>query len=263
MHICGPAAQYAYSEDRIYTPPDALLPDYLLLAETLGLQRIVFVQPSVYGTDNTVMLAAMESCPLENRGVAVVKAQVSEAEIESLNQAGVRGVRLNLVDVTDPHAELPLQKIEQLAVKIARFDWHIELLLHVDDFPNLDKDLSDLPVEVVIGHVGYFRPGSSPDNPGFQALIRLMKSKRCWTKLTAPYRVSSESYPYADTRPFAEALIEEASERLVWGSDWPHVRISTQMPNDGELLELFLDWAGNPEIAHRILVENPARLYGF
>ena len=263
MHICGPAARFRFSTDRIYTPPDALLPDYLHLAETLGLERVVFVQPSIYGTDNTVMLAAMESCPLANRGVAVVEQQVSETEIESLNLAGVRGVRFNLVDVTDPRAELPIAKIKRLAKRIAPFDWHLELLLHVDEFPNLDEDLGDLPVDVVVGHLGYFRPGSSPEDPGFQALIRLMKSKRCWTKLTGPYRVSSEPYPYASARPFAQALIEEASERLIWGSDWPHVRITSPMPNDGELLELFLDWAANPETAHRILVENPARLYGF
>ncbi len=263
MHICGPAARFRYSEDRIYTPPDALLPDYLHLTETLGLERVVFVQPSIYGTDNSVMLAAMEGCPLANRGVAVIDHHVSEIEIETLHQAGVRGLRINLVDVADPRPVLPVAKIARLAERIAAFGWHLELLLHVDDFPDLDEDLGDLPVHIVVGHLGYFRPGSTPEHPGFQALIRLMKSERCWTKLTGPYRVSSEPYPYAGARPFAEALIEETWERLVWGSDWPHVRITSPMPNDGELLDLFLDWTANPEIAHRILVENPARLYGF
>lgn len=263
MHICGPAASHAYSTNRVYTPPDALLPDYLHLAKTLSLERVVFVQPSVYGTDNSVMLAAMENCPLANRGVAVLEEQVSEAEIESLNRAGVRGVRFNLVDVTDPGSDLPMEAIESLASRIAPFHWHLELLLHVDDFPNLDEELGALPVDVVVGHLGYFRSNTTLENPGFQALIRLMKAERCWTKLTGPYRVSTESYPYPSARPFAECLIAEVPERLVWGSDWPHVRMTTPMPNDGELLELFMHWAVEPDIARRILVDNPTRLYGF
>jgi len=263
MHICGPAARYAYSPDRIYTPPDALLADYLHVAGTLGLERVVFVQPSVYGTDNTVMLEAMDKCPLANRGVAVLGHDVADAELQALSGAGVRGVRLNLVDVVEPGADLPLESIERLAERIAPFDWHLELLLHVDDFPDLDEDLGDLPVDLVVGHLGYFRPEKTPEDSGFQALVRLMKAGRCWAKLTGPYRVSSEPYPYSSAQPFAELLIEEAAERLLWGSDWPHVMMRTPMPNDGELLDLFSAWASEPEIGHKILVENPTRLYGF
>ena len=263
MHICGPATRYAYSTERIYTPPDALLPDYLHLAETLGLERVVFVQPSIYGRDNTAMLAAMDECPLANRGVAVLGHDTSDADLESLSEAGVRGVRLNLVDVAEPDAGLPLEDIKRLANRIAPFDWHLELLLHVDDFPGLDDDLGDLPVDLVVGHLGYFRPDKTPEDPGFQALVRLMQAERCWTKLTGPYRVSSESYPYSSATPFAEFLIEAAAERLLWGSDWPHVMMPSTMPNDGELLELLFEWAVEPGIAHKILVENPARLYGF
>ena len=263
MHICGPASYYPYSENRIYTPPDALLSDYIHLTETLGLERVVFVQPSVYGTDNTVMLTAMSNCPLTNRGIAVLSEDVTDAEIESLNQAQVRGVRFNLVDVIVPGADLPLDPIKRIANRIAPLGWHVELLLHVDDFPHLDDDLGDLPVDLVVGHLGYFRPGKTPEDPGFQALVRLMKAKRCWTKLTGPYRVSSESYPYNSVKPFTDFLCSEAAEQLLWGSDWPHVCIKTSMPNDGDLLELLWEWAPEPEIRHKILVENPSRLYGF
>lgn len=263
MHICGPESDFAYSPGRIYTPPDALLPDYLHLAGTLGLERVVFVQPSIYGSDNTAMLQAMTECPLTNRGIAVLNASVSDAELASLHEAGVRGVRFNLVDVAEPGIDLPLSSIVTIGERIQPLGWHVELLVHVDDFPNLEQKLGELPLDIVVGHLGYCRPGRTPADPGFQALLRLMKTGRCWTKLTGPYRVSTGEFPYSSARPFAETLMDEACERLLWGSDWPHVMLKTAMPNDGDLLELFFDWTGSDAVASKILVENPSQLYGF
>ena len=263
MHICGPVSRYPYSANRVYTPPDSLLPDYLYLAQILDIERVVFVQPSVYGNNNTAMLDAMAECPLTNRGVAVLNTDATETQIELLHQAGVRGVRFNLVDVINPEAGLPLNAIKTLAKRIAPLNWHVELLLHVDDFPHLDDDLGDLPVDIVVGHLGYYRLGKTLKNPGFQALVRLMKAKRCWTKLTGPYRISTEDYPYKNVNHFASYLIEEATEQLLWGSDWPHVCVNTAMPNDGDLLDLLSTWTSDSKIRHKILVENPARLYDF
>jgi len=138
VHICGPASVYRYTPDRTYTPPDALLPDYLKMLSTLGVDRAVFVQPSVYGLDNTVMIEAMEKAGPRCRGVAVVDHLVSAEELDRLNKGGVRGVRFNLVDVANPQGELPLESLKHLAERIKPLQWHVELLVHVDSFPDFD-----------------------------------------------------------------------------------------------------------------------------
>lgn len=263
MHICGPESQYEYAAERTYTPSDALLADYLPLAKTLGLERVVFVQPSVYGTDNTAMLEAMKQCPLQNRGVVVLDETVSDADLDGLNRAGVRGVRFNIVDVADATKQLPLEPIRRIAQRIEPFGWHLELLLHVDDYPKLDSLLGDLAVDVVVGHLGYLRPGRSIEDHGFQALLRLMQAGRCWTKLTGPYRVSADELPYSSVDEFAERLVREAPERVLWGSDWPHVMVTSTMPNDGDLLDLLFDWVPDAAIRDKILVDNAAKLYDF
>ncbi|MDH3508396.1 MAG: amidohydrolase family protein [Gammaproteobacteria bacterium] len=263
MHICGPESRFTYSRERIYTPPDALLPSYLELTDKLGIGRVVFVQPSIYGTDNSAMLDAMHASPLPCRGVAVVADDVNEQTLNELHEAGVRGVRLNLVDTADKHATLPVDDIRALAERVAPLGWHIELLLHADDHPQLDTQLADLPIDVVFGHLGYLRPGAGTADPGFQALLRLLEAGRCWVKLTGPYRLTREALPYAAVQPFAQALIRTAPERLLWGSDWPHVMVKTPMPNDGQLLDLFFAWADDVDIGRRILVDNPADLYDF
>lgn len=263
MHICGPESRYAYSAARIYTPPDALLPDYLRLTDALGIGRVVFVQPSIYGTDNAAMLDAMRDCPLPCRGVAVIADDVDTAALETLHAAGVRGVRLNLVDIADKSNVLPVQKIRALAERVAPLGWHVELLAHADDYPDLDAQLGDLPVDLVFGHLGYVRPGATPQEPGFEALLRLIDAGRCWVKLTGPYRLTRDALPYPEVTALADALMRAAPQRLLWGSDWPHVMIKTPVPNDGALLDLLFEWAGNADLARRILVDNPTELYDF
>jgi 2-pyrone-4,6-dicarboxylate lactonase len=263
MHICGPESRYTYSAERIYTPPDALLPSYLHLMGRLRLERVVFVQPSIYGTDNRAMLDAMRECPHACRGIAVVTADIGEPELEALHAAGVRGVRLNIVDTQSAEPVLPRREIANLAAKIAPLGWHLELLAHVDDFPSLDSLLADLPVDVVFGHLGYCHRDASVDTPGFQALLRLLDTGRCWVKLTGPYRLTDAALPYSPVAAFAEALLRGAAERLVWGSDWPHVMLRGAMPNDAELLDLLFEWTGSADAAQRILVDNAAALYDF
>jgi 2-pyrone-4,6-dicarboxylate lactonase len=264
-HICGPQAAYSYIPERIYTPPDALLPAYRHLLATLGCGRAVLVQPSFHGTDNRVLLAAMREAGASFRGVAVIGDEAGEREIAALHAAGVRGARLNIVDVKTGKGELPLAGIERLADRIKAFGWHIEFLMHVDEFPDLDRMLARLPVECVFGHLGYVRADKGTATPGFQALLRLLRAGRAWVKLTGPYRISTGPLPHADTQAFAQALVEAASDRLVWGSDWPHVKTewTIPMPNDGELADLLAAWVPDIGIRKRVLVDNPARLYGF
>jgi 2-pyrone-4,6-dicarboxylate lactonase len=262
-HILGPVSRHPYSPERIYTPPDCLLPDYRAVLATLGVERAVLVQPSVYGTDNTVLLQALRAAGPAFRGVAVVDRDVGDAELAALHAQGVRGVRVNVVDVKDGAGALPLEPLRSLARRIAPRGWHLELLAHVDALANLDRDFAGFPVDVVFGHLGYMRTDKGPDAPGFQALLRLLESGRAWVKLTGPYRISTRPMPHADVGPFAGALLRVAPQRVVWGSDWPHVMVKGAMPNDGDLADLLLDWVPDADLRRGVLVDNPARLYGF
>jgi 2-pyrone-4,6-dicarboxylate lactonase len=262
-HVLGPAARHAYAVDRIYTPPDCLAADHRAMLAALGIERAVLVQPSVYGTDNTVLLNALSESGAAFRGVAVVDWKVGDAALESMHAAGVRGVRVNIVDVKDGKGALPLDLLRALAQRIAPLGWHMELLLHADEFAGLDRDLADFPVDVVFGHLGYLRAGNGIDAPGFQALLRLLETGRGWVKLTGPYRISISALPYADVTPIAQALLRAAPGRVLWGSDWPHVMLKGTMPNDGELADLLSAWIPDEAQRRRVLVDNPARLYGF
>jgi 2-pyrone-4,6-dicarboxylate lactonase len=262
-HICGPASDYDYAPERIYTPPDALLSDYLSMLATVGVERTVLIQPSVYGSDNTVMLHAMAECPFPCRGVAVVEDTVSDSEIEALHGAGVRGIRFNVVDVRDPGGAVPWEEIKALSARVAPLGWHAEFLIHADDYPDFDAVFADFPVDVVFGHLGYMRPPLSLDDPGFQGLLRLLKEGRGWVKLTGPSRITAVDTPYPDVTPVAHALMEAAPDRIIWGTDWPHVKISKTMPNDADTVDLLSEWIPDPALRQRVLVDNPTTLYGF
>lgn len=263
-HILGPAGVHPYAAQRVYTPPDCLLPDYERMLAALGLERAVLVQPSVYGVDNTVLVEALERGDGRYRGVAVVHAGVADLELARLNARGVRGLRVNVVDVPGRRpGALPLAELRALAARIAPLGWHLELLAHVDEFPELDRAFAGFPVDIVLGHLGYMTTARGLDDPGFRALLRLLGHGRCWVKLTGPYRISGAPLPYADVAPFARALAETRPDRLLWGSDWPHVMLKGAMPNDADLVELLADWLPDEAMRRRVLVENPAALYGF
>ncbi|MBC7941936.1 MAG: amidohydrolase family protein [Chitinophagaceae bacterium] len=262
-HVFGPQAKYAYSAARIYTPPDALPSTYRGLLDSLGVERAVLVQPSVYGTDNTALLDALAADPVRQRGVVTIDAQTPFSELQHMDTLGVRGVRCNIVDVKEGKGQLPLTQLRALAKRIRPLGWHLEFLMHVDEFADLDKLLADFPVDVVFGHLGYLAPGLTADDPGFAALLRLLRGGRAWVKLTGPYRISRHAMPHGDVTPMARALVQAAPERIVWGTDWPHVMVKGAMPNDGDLCDLLADWVPDAEDRHRVLVSNPARLYGF
>jgi 2-pyrone-4,6-dicarboxylate lactonase len=263
-HILGPKDKYGYSPERIYTPPDCLLPDYLHMLDRLGVERAVLVQPSVYGADNTVMLEAMRTAGNRFRGVAVVEDDIPDDELKELDAAGVRGLRVNIVDVKDRKAgTLPLDALRKLAERIQPLGWHMEFLMHVDEFPDLDRSFADFPVDIVLGHLGYMKTDNGLEDPGFQALLRLAKSGHCWVKLSGPYRVSTEPLPYPDVTPFAQALLQAAPDQILWGTDWPHVMLKGSMPNDASLCDLLSEWIPDASLRSRVLVHNPARLYRF
>jgi 2-pyrone-4,6-dicarboxylate lactonase len=264
-HICGPIARYPYYARRIYTPADTLLPDYEHMLNTLGVQRATLVQGSIYGSDNTVLLEALKAGRGRYRGVAVVEPDVSDQTLRALHEAGVRGVRMNIVDTKDNKGVLPMATLLPLAKKIKRYGWHVEFLLHVDEFPDLDKLLEDFPVDVSFGHLGYMRTEKPIETPGFQALLRLLKTGKAWVKLTAPYRISPNPMPHADVNAFAHALVAANAGRILWGSDWGHIMLNWKiaMPNDGDIADLLGVWVPDKATREKILVDNPAQLYGY
>ena len=263
-HICGPANLFPYSEQRIYTPHDALLPEYWRLLGNLGVERAVLVQPSIYGEDNAALIDALKTDSVRLRGVAVVNEDISENEIEQLHDVGVRGVRCNIVDLADAKGALPLAALKRLAQKIAPWGWHIELLMHVNEFPDIAKLMKDFPVEIVLGHLGYQPCHLGFNTQGFQGFLSMMREGRAWVKLTGPYRISSEaSLPYSDVDVYAHQLIENSPQQIVWGTDWPHVMVKNTMPNDADLCDLLTNWGVKDSLQDLILVKNPERLYRF
>ena len=265
-HVCGPASQFPYAPERIYTPPDATLESYQTLLQMLGIDRAVLVQPSVYGTDNRALLSALRSNPQQFRGVAVIsndpKAS-SDQELADLHAAGIRGLRCNIVDIADKSAGLPIEQLRNLAKRIEPLGWHLELLMHVNEYPNLAKTFEDFPVDLVFGHFGYSHAKHGIADKGFQGLLELMKSQRAWVKMTGPYRICDGDLPYIDMRPFNDAVLEANPNRLIWGSDWPHVMVKKQMPHDADLCDLLGEWVQDANIRKSILVDNPCILYDF
>ena len=262
-HVCGPANQFPYADERIYTPPDATLESYTDLLKQLGVDRAVLVQPSVYGSDNRAMLAALKSAPEKFRGVAVIGDNTSDLELENLHLAGVRGLRCNIVDVADKSAGLPIQYLTTLAKRIAPLGWHLELLMHVNEYPNLANVFDDFPVDLVFGHFGYSHAKHGINDLGFLGMLELMRQKKAWVKMTGPYRICDGDLPYTDMRPFNDAVIAANPHQLIWGSDWPHVMVKKQMPHDADLCDLFGEWVKDQNLRNSILVDNPCILYDF
>ena len=265
-HICGPPAAFPYAESRIYTPPDATADDYFGLLKTLGVARAVLIQPSVYGTDNRALLDMLSRAAHGLRGVAVVDADIDGASVEALHEAGIRGVRLNVVDHNGPRNVIPEEQVRKLAKVIAPFGWHIEFLINTDEALGFGAAIDELPVDVVVGHLGYPKSGAAAflQSPALESFLKVFERGRCWVKLTGPYRISSApDLPYPDVAPLAQRLASVNPDRLLWGTDWPHVMMKKPMPNDGDLADLIAGWLPDANLRRQVLVNNPAELYGF
>ena len=258
-HVIGPPESYPYVPERSYTPPTATLEAYQSLHRVMGIERAVIVQPSVHGTDNQVTLDAIAGYGPNARGVAVVDAAVDDGELVRLNASGIRGLRLNVLF----GGGVGMHALEPLAERIAEMGWHIQLLLDARDLVELAPRLRRLPVPAVVDHMGHMNVAHGIDHPGFQTLIDLVRDGVCWVKLSGNYRISAEGSPFPDVIPFARALIEAAPERMVWGTDWPHPALNDFMPNDGDLLDALDAYVPDSDLKRAILVDNPAKLYGF
>lgn len=256
VHIFdGPSPQVM---PRTYTAPPAPLDQLRRLHRTLGITRTVVVQPSVYGTDNRTTLSAIDATGT-TKAIAVVDDTVSAAELTALADAGAVGCRVNQLFQSNTAAP----DLRAFARKIAEVDWHLQLLTDVSQFDDFDATVRALGVPVVIDHMGHMPADKGVDHPGFQQLLRLLDDGLVWVKLSGAYRVSGGECPdYSDVDGLVEALLRANPERLVWGSDWPHPH-RERVPDDTQLLNCLARWVPDTALRDRILVQNPAALYGF
>jgi len=191
----------------------------------------------------------------------VVDEQVGDQELQMMHDIGIRGVRYNMVDVYNHTDTLPISAMTKFAERIKQFGWHIELQIRIDEFPDFDQIFKNFPIDLVVGHMGYMNLGKTPQEPGFQAMVRLAEAGRCWVKLSGPYRISATNMPHNDIISTAQTLASAVPDQLIWGSDWPHTNISRPMPNDRCLFDLVATWITDTSTRGKILVDNPTHLY--
>jgi len=265
MHIFD--ARFAPSPHWPRTPPEAPVAAYRQLQQRLGTARTVVVTPSTYGTDNACTLDALDQLGDSARGVAVVDQQVSDVELGRLAARRVRGLRVNFVS-PQSWGMTTEEMLTTLAGKLARHadcgGWHIQVFAQPEQIVALEPVLQSFPVPLVIDHMGRIDPAQGVSSEAWDSLRRLLDRGSTWVKLSGAYMRSAVQGPgYADTLPLGRALVQAAPERLVWGSDWPHTTEPQGTVNDADLVDLLQAWAGTDAAMDRILVDNPARLYGF
>jgi D-galactarolactone isomerase len=236
------------------------VPMYRELQRKLGLERVIVVQPNAYGDDNGVTVNAIREIGAAARGVAVVKPDVAEAELDRLTKAGIRGVRI----MTLHGGTLGFDVMDALVARVHPFGWHANIQLDGRELPKYETQIRRLPGRFVIDHTGKFLEPVAVDSVPFKSLLHLVDSGRCWVKLSAPYETSKKGPPrYEDVGALAKALVRHAPERMLWASNWPHPSARANPPDDAALLELLLDWAPDENVRRRILVDSPAELYGY
>ena len=268
FHVFGPPGRYPYGQsDLRYAPPLAPVGDFLALAGKLGLKRFVFVQPSAYGRDNRCMLDAMREVGIKTcRGIVDIDESAPDSELSRLHEAGVRGVRINVAPVKIYEAGFAarlIPRIERLRARCREIGWQLDFLTPGWLTAELMPTLRNLNVDFTIAHFGLFPAKDGVNHPGFQQLLDLLRQgeRRCWIKLTGIYRVSVAK-GFADVGPMARALIETAPDRVIWGSDYPHLSFADTVGSI-ELWNLLGRWAPDEATRRRILVDNPQQLFKF
>ena len=261
-HVFGPAAKFPFADERTYTPPDSPFEAFQELQRRLGLNRAVIVQATCHGTDNRVTLDAIARSKGRYRGVAIVDQTFNDEQFVALNAGGIRGVRFSFARHIGNAPDFSM--VKRVVEKIAPLGWHLVLYMEASDIIENAETLEDLPVPVVIDHMGRVETKNGVGQEAFQLLLSLLKNQEdFWVKICGAERISSKGAPYHDAVPFAQSLIEAAPDRVLWGTDWPHPNIDGLMPNDGDLMNLLPLYAQDEDVLNRILVDNPARLYGF
>ena len=267
-HVFGPGAQFPYAPERKYTPCDASKEQLFALRDHLGFDKNVIVQATCHGSDNRALVDALKHSNNKARGVATVKRDVSDAELQDMHAAGVRGTRFNFVrrlaDFT------PREVLLEIAQRIAPLGWHVVVYFEAQDLPELYDFFTALPTTVVVDHMGRPDVSKPVDGPEFELFVKMMREHdNIWSKVSCPERLSLSGPPalngeqsaYRDVLPFARRLVETFPDRVLWGTDWPHPNLKDHMPDDGLLVDYIPHIATTPELQKKLLVDNPTRLY--
>ncbi|NEW99522.1 amidohydrolase family protein [Rhodopseudomonas sp. BR0G17] len=257
-HVIGLPPTYPFVGARSYTPPAATPESYLAMLDATGMTYGVLVQVSVHGTDNRLMLETLQAHRDRLKGIAVIPLGLPDKELAALKDAGVVGLRLNILY----GGGIGFERVGEYAAMAKELGWHLQFLIDAKDLVPLAPQLGDLPVPFIVDHWGHFPVSRGIDDPGFQTLVSLVRDG-AWVKLSGAYRNTVAGFPYRDTIPFARLLHETAPDRCVWGSDWPHVATWQHMMNVGELLDLLADWVPDAAARDRVFTDNAYRLYGF
>jgi len=260
-HVFGPAAKFPYAPDAPYCPPDAPFERLRKLHDMLGIERAVIVHASCHGSDMRVTLDAIARSNGRYRGTAIIDESYGDKEFQKMHEGGIRGVRFNFVKHLGGRPDLGF--FRKTVERVKSMGWHLILHLDSTDLVEFRSEFMKLPVPMVIDHMGRVKAGDGLEQRPFKTLHEFMQNENCWVKVCGAERVSSKGPPFSDAVPFARALIEAAPDRILWGTDWPHPNVGKHMPNDGDLVDLFTQMAPEPALQHKILVDNPARLYGF
>jgi predicted TIM-barrel fold metal-dependent hydrolase len=276
VHVIPDSAQFPFWSGRVYTPPTDTADDLLALQNALHLDRVVIVTPSVYGTDNSATLDGIKKLGLKRaRGVAVIGSSTSAAELEAMYQAGMRGIRVNLEQggITDPAVAGGL--LDAAVERIKGSPWHLQIYARLTLVAALHDRFAAVPVPVVFDHFAGAKAAAGVDQPGFDAVLSLVRAGKAYVKISGAYRASSNAPDYPDTAPLARALLTANADRIVWGTDWPHpdsaitpgrkaTDIAPALPiDDGRVFNLLAEWAPDAALRKKILVDNPARLYSY
>lgn len=274
LHIFEPA-RFPYSPARRYTPPAATVADLRAFHQAIGVPRTVFVQPSVYGTDNRCLLDGLRQLGNDARGIAVIDKTFSAQQLDDLAAAGVRGVRINLETGGGHDLNQAAKRLDETARQIEGRGWAIQIWAALAVIAGLERQIMDQPHQVIIDHFGLAKVAGGVGQAGFDSLLSLMSANKAYVKLSGPYMISQRT-DYSDITPIAGALIAAAPERVIWGSNWPHTSGATRSPDakptdiepfrkedDGYSLGLVKDWAPEDRLRQMLLAGNPGRLFGF
>jgi 2-pyrone-4,6-dicarboxylate lactonase len=267
-HVFGPGAEFPFAPERKYTPCDASRLQLYALRDHLGFARNVVVQATCHGADNRAMLDALTHSDGQARGIATIRRDVADTDLQAMHKAGVRGVRFNfvkrLVDFT------PKDELLEIAGRIARLGWHVVIYFESVDLPDLWDFFTALPTTVVVDHMGRPDVTKPIDGPEFALFLKLMQDHpNVWSKVTCPERLSvagppalnGQQNPYQDVIPFARRIVESFPDRVLWGTDWPHPNLKDHMPDDALLVDFIPHIATTRELRHKLLVDNPTHLY--
>jgi predicted TIM-barrel fold metal-dependent hydrolase len=273
VHIFGDPQRFPFAPSRSYTPETASVNELLSLHRALHLERTVVIQPSVYGTDNSCMLGAIKQLGSSARGIAVIDEQTPKSALDDMDRAGIRGVRINLGTTGQNDPAVVRRRLQSAISQIGDREWHIQIYTNPEVIAALSEQITTAPVPVVFDHFGGAQAALGVQQPGFDQVLELVRTGKAYVKISGVYRASKQAPDYADAAPLAHALIAANPQRILWGSDWPHTnsvpgRKPTEVTpllqiDDGRILNLLAKWAPDARLRKTILVDNPARLYGF